>query len=185
MLSRSARQTRRDGRIPAVIYGGKQAPLTISLEKFEFTRVLHQPGFFTHLFEVTVDGAAHRVLPRDVQFHPVTDVPLHVDFLRVTPDSTITIDVPVQFINETQSPGVKRGGVVSIELHEVEVTCAPANIPAEIVIDLTGMEIGAAVHVSELKLPAGVTPYHMSAQGTVVAITAPTVAQAAEAESAE
>lgn len=102
----TARQTRRDGRIPAVIYGGKQAPIMISLEKFTFTRVLNQAGFFTHLFDVTVDGATHRVLPRDVQFHPVTDVPLHVDFLRVSAETRTTVQVPVEFVDQEDRKSV-------------------------------------------------------------------------------
>uniref|UniRef100_UPI003D747CD6 50S ribosomal protein L25/general stress protein Ctc n=1 Tax=Azospirillum sp. TaxID=34012 RepID=UPI003D747CD6 len=123
----TARQTRRDGRIPAVIYGNKQAPLTISLDLRGFTRILHQPGFFTHLFDVTVDGATHRVLPRDVQFHPVSDVPLHVDFLRVSGDTRITVMVPVEFANQDKSAGLKKGGVLNIVRHEIEVTAVADN----------------------------------------------------------
>ncbi len=181
----AARATRREGKVPGVIYGAKQAPVTIALDPRVVWAELNKSGFKTRLFDIDLgNGSKERCLARDIQFHPVTDQPQHIDFLRVSADAVVHVKVPVHVANADKAPGVKRGGVVSIELHEVEVTCAPDNIPAEIVVDLTGLEIGAAVHVSELKLPAGVTPYHMSAQGTVVSIGAPTVAQAAEAEQA-
>jgi large subunit ribosomal protein L25 len=125
----TARQTRRSGRIPAVIYGGKQTPVMISLETISFTRLLHQPGFFTHLFDVTVGDQSHRVLARDVQFNPVTDIPEHVDFLRVTSDTRITVMIPVEFVDQEKSAGIKRGGVLNIVAHEIEVECAADSIP--------------------------------------------------------
>ena len=182
----AARATRREGKVPGVIYGAKQAPVTIALDPRVIWAELNKPGFKTRLFDIDLGkGAKERCLARDIQFHPVTDQPQHIDFLRVAADAVVHVKVPVHVANADKAPGVKRGGVVSIELHEVEVTCAPDVIPAEIVIDLTGMDIGAAVHVSELKLPKGVTPYHMSAQGTVVSIAPPTVQRAEEAEGGE
>lgn len=169
----TARQTRRDGRVPAVIYGNKQAPLTISLNEREFVRVLHQPGFFTHLFDVTVDGATHRVLPRDVQFHPVTDLPLHVDFLRVSAETRITVNVPVEFVDQEKSPGLKRGGVLNIVRHDVEVTCGADDIPEHLTISCEGFEVGASIHISAVKLPAGVTPTITDRDFTIATIVAP------------
>lgn len=169
----TARQTRRDGRIPAVIYGGKQAPLTISLEKFEFTRVLHQPGFFTHLFDVTVDGTAHRVLPRDVQFHPVTDVPLHVDFLRVSADTRTNVQVPVEFVDQEKSAGLKRGGVLNIVRHELELSCPADSIPESIKISCEGFDVGDSIHISSVKLPEGVTSTITDRDFTIATIVAP------------
>lgn len=169
----TARQTRRDGRIPAVIYGGKQAPVTISLEKFEFTRVLHQPGFFTHLFDVTVDGAAHRVLPRDVQFHPVTDVPLHVDFLRVSSDTRIVVHVPVEFVSQELSPGLKRGAVLNIVRHELDLECPADSIPEHVTISCEGYDVGDSIHISAVTLPEGVTSAITDRDFTIATIIAP------------
>ena len=169
----TARQTRRDGRVPPVIYGNKQAPLTISLNEREFVRILHQPGFFTHLFDVTVDGATHRVLPRDVQFHPVTDLPLHVDFLRVSSETRITVNVPVEFVDQEKSPGLKRGGVLNIVRHDVEVTCGADDIPEHLTISCEGFEVGASIHISAVKLPAGVTPTITDRDFTIATLVAP------------
>ncbi|RJF82149.1 50S ribosomal protein L25/general stress protein Ctc [Azospirillum cavernae] len=169
----TARQTRRDGRIPAVIYGGKQAPVTISLEKFEFTRVLHQPGFFTHLFDVTVDGVAHRVLPRDVQFHPVTDFPLHVDFLRVTSDTRIVVHVPVEFVNQDKSPGLKRGAVLNVVHHSLDLECPADNIPEHITVSCEGFDVGASIHISSITLPEGIVSVSHEQDLTIATIIAP------------
>lgn len=177
----TARQTRRDGRVPAVIYGGKQAPLTISLNERSFVRILHQPGFFTHLFDVTVDGVTHRVLPRDVQFHPVSDAPLHVDFLRVSSETRITVNVPVEFTNQDKSPGLKRGGVLNIVRHEVEVTCSADDIPEHLTISCEGFDVGASIHISAVAMPAGVQPTISDRDFTVATIVAPSGLKSEEA----
>lgn len=178
----AARATRREGKVPGVIYGAKQAPVCIAIDPRVIWAELKKPGFKTRLFDIELgNGAKERCLARDVQFHPVTDQPLHIDFMRVAADAVVHVKVPVHTANADKAPGIKRGGVVTVELHEIEVSCSPDNIPAEIVVDLTGMDIGDAVHVFDLKLPAGVTPYHMAAQGTVVTIAPPTV-QRVEAE---
>lgn len=169
----TARQTRLKGRIPAVIYGNKEKPVMISLEKFEFGRVLHRPGFFTHLFDVTVDGKTERVLPRDVQFHPVTDVPVHVDFLRVGADTRITLDVPCEFINHDKCPGLKRGGALNVVRHTIEVVCSAGNIPEHITVNLEGFDIGDSVHISKVTLPEGVVPTITDRDFTVATVAAP------------
>ncbi len=169
----TARQTRRDGRIPAVIYGNKQTPLMISLELNEFSKILKKPGFFTHLFDVTVEGTTHRVLPRDLQLHPVTDVPEHVDFLRVSAETKITVHVPVRFIGQDKSPGLKRGGTLNVVVHEIELNCDAANIPAHLDIDLEGLDLGATVHLNTITLPAGTTLAHGAHDMTVVTIATP------------
>ena len=151
----TARQTRRSGRVPAVIYGAKLPPVMISLEYFAFTRILHKPGFFTHLFDITVDGAVHRVLPRDLQLDPVSDRPLHVDFLRVTDETRITVEVPVEFVGQEKSQGLKRGGMLNIVRHEVELECSAANIPEHITIDVSSYDVGDSIHISAVKLPEG------------------------------
>lgn len=180
----AARSTRREGKVPGVIYGGKQDPICIAIDPRVIWAELHKPGFKTRLFDVDLgNGGKHRCLARDVQFHPVTDQPLHIDLMRVSADAVVHVKVPVHVANADKAPGVKAGGVVSLEMHEVEVTCAPDLIPAEIVIDLTGKDVGFSVHVDELGLPAGVTPYHVGAKAAVLTIVPPTV-KGGEAEAA-
>ena len=183
----TARQTRRAGRIPAVIYGNKQPPVTISLDANEFGKVLKKPGFFTHLFDVTVAGTTHRVLPRDVQFHPVTDLPEHVDFLRVGAETRITVHVPVRFVDQDKSPGLKRGGTLNVVIHEITLACDAAHIPEHVDISLEGLDLGASVHLSAIKLPAGTIAVDAGRDLTVVTIATPSglKAEAEEAAAAD
>lgn len=181
----AARQTRRDGRVPGVIYGNKQDPLMISLEPKNLVRLLHKSGFYATLFDVQLDGAKHRVLARDVQFDPVTDKPLHVDFLRVASDTKVHVEVPVVFRNELASPGLKRGGVLNIVRHEIELICAADSIPHELVFDLTGLDIGDSIHISAIKLPSGVAPAISDRDFTVATLVAPSAQKAEAAETAE
>ena len=145
-----ARSSRREGLIPAVIYGDKQAPMMIAVEPKSVEREMHKEGFFNHTLKVDVEGMSIDVLPRDVQVDPVTDKPLHLDFLRVGPESIISVQVPVHFKNEGASPGIKRGGVLNIVMHEITVRTKPATIPEYFEIDLTGLEIGHSVHLDAL-----------------------------------
>jgi large subunit ribosomal protein L25 len=183
-----ARAARRDGMVPAVIYGDKLEPVSVNVERKELERQIHVPGFFIRLIDVNFDGGSHRVLPREVQFHPVSDVPMHVDFLRFSADHKITVEVPVQFQNEEESPGLKRGGVLNIVRHDVEVLCTADNIPQIFEIDLTGFDIGDAVHASMVPLPEGVTFTITDRDFTIATIAAPTVVSdeaAAEGEEGE
>ncbi|WP_119459174.1 50S ribosomal protein L25/general stress protein Ctc [Rhodospirillaceae bacterium SYSU D60014] len=180
----AARSTRRAGRTPAVIYGNKQEPVLISVEPRVLEREIHRSGFFTTLFDVQLDGQRHRVLPRDVQFDPVTDIPIHVDFLRVSADTQVHVEVPVLFTNEELSPGLKRGGVLNVVRHEIEMICAADSIPGSVTIDLAGLDIGDSVHISSITLPAGVAPAITDRDFTIVTIAPPNVA-VAEAEPAE
>ena len=188
----AARALRRKGYIPAVIYGKRQEPLAIAVEPKILTEELGKTGFFSKMVDITMNGKTHRVLPRDVQFHPVTDQPIHVDFLRVTGDTTITVAVPVTFVNEDLSPGIKRGGVLNTVRHEVELTSSAERIPHALTIDLTGLEIGDSVHISQVALPEGVSPAIADRDFTIATVAAPTVraeeeaaAQAALAEEVE
>jgi large subunit ribosomal protein L25 len=168
-----ARQTRRAGRIPAVIYGNKEKPVTISLDRLKFERVLRTPGFFTHLFDVKVGESSYHVLPRDVQFDPVTDIPIHVDFLRVGKEARVTVAIPVEFVNAEKSPGLKRGGMLNIVRHEIEVECGAEEIPEHITVDLSGYDLGDSIHISSVKLPAGVAPTITDRDFTVATIASP------------
>ena len=165
-----ARASRREGLIPAVIYGDKQPPLPISVEPKQLERVMHGEGFFNHRILVEVEGTKYDVLPRDVQLDPVTDRPIHFDFLRVGANSVITVQVPVHFKNEGASPGIKRGGVLNIILHEIAVRTRADQIPQFFEVDLTGLEIGSTVHLSVLKLPDGVRVLSREKDATIASI---------------
>lgn len=180
----AARATRRAGRVPAVIYGDKKEPTLITLDPKEIDRHIHKKGFFATLLDVEVGGTKHRVLPRDVQFDVVTDRTLHVDFQRVSKDTKIHVNVPVVVRNEAAAPGLKRGGVLNIVRHEIEFICAPDSIPQMIEVDLTGLEVGASVHISAVKLPAGATPAIRDRDFTVITIAAPSALKS-EAEEAQ
>jgi large subunit ribosomal protein L25 len=171
-----ARALRRQGRVPAVIYGERQDQEMVSLEARALRRQLGNPRFFSTLCVLEVDGATVRVLPRDVQLHPVTDDPLHADFVRVSAGTTVEVEVRVVFVNEDLSPGLKRGGVLNIVRREVELVCPADAIPAEITIDLKAFDIGDSVHISHIALPEGVRPTITDRDFTVATISAPTVA---------
>lgn len=169
----AARATRRAGDVPCVIYGNNKAPVSISLNGLELNRELKNPAFFTTLYNVELDGKKNQVLVRDVQFHPVSDDPLHVDFLRVSATSTVTVMLPVHFINQEESKGLKRGGVLNIVRHEVEVTCPANAIPEYLEADVAGFDIGESVHISNANLPKGVTPTITDRDFTLATLTAP------------
>jgi|TARA_X000000950_G_C13913776_1_gene659998 large subunit ribosomal protein L25 len=169
----SARAARRDGLIPAVIYGDRKEPLSITLDANTFRKLVNQPGIFRQILSIEVEGSSTDVLPRDIQFHPVTDIPLHVDFLRVAKDAKVTVMVAVEYINDDKSPGLKTGGVLNVVRYEVEVN-SPANaIPEKFVIDLEGTQVGDSIHISAVTMPEGVTPTITDRDFTVATIAAP------------
>jgi large subunit ribosomal protein L25 len=170
----AARAERRAGRIPAVIYGGKADPVLISVEPKSLLREMNSGQLFSTVYTLDI-GKGERVLPRDVQYHPVTDRALHVDFLRVTAATKLAVEVAVVFINEEECPGLKRGGVLNIVRRAIEFYCRVDAIPNEIEIDLTGLEIGDGVHISMVKLPDGVEPTITDRDFTIATIAAPTV----------
>jgi large subunit ribosomal protein L25 len=151
----AARATRRMGRVPGIIYGGDRGPMLISLEPRELSRALAKRGFLATVAEVRMDDAVHRTLPRDVQYHPATDEPLHVDFMRIGADTRVTVTVPVAFINHEMSIGLRRGGILNIVRHGIALICQVDNIPEQLVVDLDGLDIGDSVHISAVTLPPG------------------------------
>ncbi|MCH7555600.1 MAG: 50S ribosomal protein L25/general stress protein Ctc [Proteobacteria bacterium] len=171
----AARALRRSGRVPAVIYGDKKDPPPISIDGHSLQIELSQAGFYLRLYDIKVNGKNERVLPRDVQRHPVTSVPLHVDFLRISAGATIAVNVGVVFENEELSPGLKRGGVLNVVRYEIELVCPAAAIPEQIVIDLTGLDIGDGIHISNVKLPPDVEPVIADRDFTIATIASPTV----------
>jgi large subunit ribosomal protein L25 len=181
----AARESRRNGRVPAVIYGDKKEPTLISLDPKEIDRHIHKKTFYATLLDVDLKGTKHRVLPRDVQFDPVTDRTLHVDFQRIGKDTKVHVNVPVVVRNEAASPGIKRGGVLNIVRHEIEFICSPDAIPQQIEVDLTGLEIGGSIHISSVSLPENAQLAVRERDFTVVSIGAPTGLKAEQQEAAE
>ena len=179
----AARATRRAGRVPAVIYGDKKDPVIVSLEPRELRKQLNTGNFFATVYSVEVaDGDNERVLPRDVQFHPVKDAALHVDFLRVSKLTRTNVMVQCNFINEEDSPGLTRGGMLNVVRHEVEVVCGVDDIPTEFELDLSGLDIGDSIHADVLKLPEGVELVISDRDFTIATIAAPVLKTEEEEE---
>ncbi len=173
----AARATRRAGRVPSVIYGAKKDPKVISIDPLVLRKHLEAGTFFSTVFEVKINDDVERVLPRDVQLHPVTDIPQHVDLLRVTAATKVTVEVPCRFLNEDESEGLRRGGVLNVVRYAIEVLCAVDNIPQEVDVDLAGLDIGDSVHFSHVSLPDGVEPTISDRDFTIATIAAPTIVE--------
>ena len=169
----ASRELRREGRVPAVVYGGKEEPTTIHVEEKALVKALGTGHFMNSIVMVEIGGKAVRTLPKDVAFHPVTDRPLHVDFFRLSKDAKVDVAVPVTFINEDLAPGLKKGGVLNVVRHELELVCDADKIPDEIVIDVTGREVGDSIHISHVTLPAGSTSAITDRDFTIATIVAP------------
>ncbi len=168
----AARADRRQGRVPGVIYGGNEPPLPITLDYTDVEKTIFAGHFLSTVFNIDVDGKSVRVIPRDYQLDKVRDFPVHVDFLRIVAGSKIRVGVPVHFKNNLESPGLKAGGVLNIVAHTIELLCPPDDIPQEVMVDLTGLEIGDSVHIKDIKLPESVTLRDRS-NFTVATIAAP------------
>jgi large subunit ribosomal protein L25 len=167
-----ARATRRAGRIPGIVYGGGREPMPISLEPRELSRALARRGFFATLIDLQVNGSVERALPREVQYHPVTDKPLHVDFMRVAATSRVTVTVPAVFTNHEQSIGLRRGGILNIVRHGIELNCPVDGIPDHIIVSLEGLDIGDSVHISAVAIPEGCRPTITGRDFTIASIAA-------------
>ena len=151
----ASRAVRREGRVPAVIYGAKQEPISIHVEEKALVKILGTGHFMNSVIMIDVGGTTTRTLPKDVQFNPVSDRPMHVDFLRISEHSKVTVAVPIRFVNEDQCRGLKRGGVLNTVRHELELTCDASEMADEVVIDLAGLDIGDSIHISAVTLPKG------------------------------
>jgi len=181
----TSRALRREGRTPAVIYGDKKDPVSISLETKEIMKAIMRDAFLSTVYTVEVGSTKHNVLPRDLQLDPVKDTPIHIDFLRVSAKSQIAVMVVVVFLNEEECVGLKRGGVLNVVRHEIEMMVPAGNIPESIEIDLLEYDIGDSVHISEVKLPDGCEPTISDRDFTIVTIASPTVEAEPEEEEAE
>src|SRR5690242_8917218 len=180
----ASRALRRDGRVPAVIYGEKKEALSIHVEEKLLSKMLSTGHFMNSVVMIDFKGKPQRTLPKAVDFHPVSSRPIHVDFLRIGEHTKVHVAIPMRFDDEEESPGLKRGGVLNVVVHELEIVCDAAHIPAEIHVSLEGLEIGDSVHISQVKLPDGVTPWNDEEDFTVATIVAPSAMKAEEEEAA-
>ena len=180
----ASRALRRDGRVPAVVYGQNKDAFSIHVEEKLLTKMLHTGHFMNSVVMIDVGGKPTRTLPKAVDFHPVTSRPIHVDFLRISEHTKVNVAVPMRFDNDEASPGLKRGGVLNVVVHELEIVCDAASIPGEIHIALDGLEIGDSIHISDVKLPNGVQPSNQDEDFTVATIVAPSAMNSEEEEAA-
>ncbi len=181
----ASRALRREGRVPAVIYGGKEEPTTIHIEEKELVRQLMTGHFMNSIVQVEIDGKSVRTLPKDVALHPVSDRPTHVDFLRLSKDAKIEVQIPVVFANEEESPGLKKGGVLNVVRHELDLICEADKIPSQIEIDVTGKDVGESIHISEINLPEGSTSAITDRDFTIATLVAPSALKRSESEDEE
>jgi large subunit ribosomal protein L25 len=178
----ASRELRRNGRVPAVVYGGKEEPLMIHVEEKLLMKQLMSGHFMNSIVMVEVDGKQVRTLPKDVAFHPVKDRPIHADFLRISKDAKVQVAVPVVFINEEASPGLKRGGVLNIVRHELELICDSDKMPDDIQIDVTGYDVGDSIHISNVTLPKGSESAITDRDFTIATIVAPSAMKSSEGD---
>lgn len=172
----AARRVRREGRIPGVIYGGGDPPEPVALDYRELNKLIYAGHFLTTIFEIDLDGAKQRVIPRDYQLDPVRDRPLHVDFLRLKPGTSLRVEVPVHFVNQDICPGLKRGGSLNVVRHAIEMRVPADAIPEAVTVDLASLQINDSVHITEISLPEGCKPTQRERDFTIVTIVPPLVA---------
>lgn len=178
----ASRALRREGRVPAVIYGNKEEPVSIHIEEKFLNKQLSTGHFMNTVVMLDIGGKTVRTLPKDVAFHPVTDRPLHVDFLRISEHAKVHVEVPVHFTDEETSPGIKRGGVLNIVRHELELVCDAAEIPDQVDISLAGFDVGDSIHISAVKLPKGVESAITDRDFTIATIVAPSALKSSEGD---
>ncbi|TNE67727.1 MAG: 50S ribosomal protein L25/general stress protein Ctc [Alphaproteobacteria bacterium] len=178
----ASRAVRRAGKVPAVIYGDNKEPESIQIPQNEIIRLLNRGGFMSHTFEVQVGKTKTKVLPRDLQLHPVSDMPIHIDFLRLGKDMDLVMEVPVHIVGEEKSPGIKRGGVINHTRHAIELHVPADNIPEFIEVSVAGLDVNEAVKIHSVTLPAGCRPT-TDRDFTICAIVAPSGLKSAEAAS--
>ena len=178
----ASRSLRRDGRVPAVIYGNKEEPTPIHVPEKELTKLLMTGHFMNSVIMVDVGGKPARTLPKDVTFDVVSDRPVHVDFLRISEHAKVHVNVPVHFADEEKAPGIKRGGVLNVVRHELELVCDAASIPDQIHISLAGLEVGDSIHISSVKLPEGAAPAIEDRDFTIATVVAPSALKSTEGD---
>ena len=175
LTSGSNNKLRADGFIPAILYGGKDPNQNISVSKKDLSNIINSDTFLSKVLEIEIDGKKEKVIPRDVSYNVISEEPIHIDFMRILSGKKIVLEIPVKFINHPESPGLKRGGVLNIVRRKVELRCPAENIPDEIVVDLTGTDIGTSIKISSVKLPESVMPTITDRDFVVATVAAPTV----------
>jgi large subunit ribosomal protein L25 len=178
----ASRELRNSGRVPAVVYGANQEPLSIHVEEKLLAKMLSTGHFMNSVVMIDAGGKTTRTLPKDVQFHPVTSRPVHVDFLRIGEHSKVTVSVPVRFTDEEESPGIKRGAVLNIVKHEIELVCDASEIADDIEVSLKGLDVGDSIHISNVTLPKGATPTITDRDFTIATIVAPSALKSDEGD---
>jgi large subunit ribosomal protein L25 len=178
----ASRELRRSGRVPAVIYGDKKEPLAVHIEEKLLAKLLSTGHFMNTVVMIDAGGNAHRTLPKDVQFHPVSSRPIHVDFLRIGEHSQVNVNVPVNFTDEEESPGIKRGGVLNVVRHDLELICDASEIPEQINISLKGLDIGDSIHISAIDLPKGSKSAIDDRDFTIATVVAPSAMKSEEGD---
>jgi large subunit ribosomal protein L25 len=178
----ASRALRREGRVPAVIYGDKKEPISVHVEEKLLTKLLSSGHFMNTVVMIDSGGTPHRTLPKDVQFHPVSSRPIHVDFLRIGEHSKVHVNVPVRFDDEEESPGISRGGVLNVVRHELELICDAAQIPDEIHFSLAGLDIGDSIHISAITLPSGSESAITDRDFTIATVVAPSAMKSEEGD---
>ena len=166
---------RADGFVPAVLYGGKKNNLNISLEKLHIEKILKSEAFMSKVFDLNIDGSSEKALPRDIAYDPISDEPIHIDFIRIEKGSKLILEIPVKFINSDKSPGLKKGGVLNIVRRKIELKCPAENIPNEIIVDLDNTEINTSLKISSVKLPENVVPTITDRDFVIATVVAPTI----------
>ena len=180
-----SRALRREGKTPAIIYGDAKNPIAIAIDTRSINAELRKPGFRTRLYDLQLEEETVKVLPQDVALHPVNDNAEHIDFLRVNKNTKVTIEIPVSFINEENSPGIKRGGILNVTRYSIEVICPVANIPEKFDFDLTNLEIGDSIHFSNTQIDENITPTITDRDFTIASIVAPSILTVDESETEE
>jgi large subunit ribosomal protein L25 len=180
----ASRELRNQGRVPAVVYGANQEPLSIHVEEKLLAKMLSSGHFMNSVVMIDAGGQTTRTLPKDVQFHPVTSRPVHVDFFRISEHSKVTVNVPVRFTDEEESPGIKRGAVLNIVRHDLELSCDAAEIPDDVVVSLKGLDVGDSIHISSVELPQGAVSTITDRDFTIATIVAPSALKSDEGDTA-
>jgi large subunit ribosomal protein L25 len=181
----NAREARRNGMVPGVIYGGDKAPVSVGMKANDVLKAINSGQFLSNMIELSHDGKPQKVLTKDVQFHPVTDRPLHVDFYRVTEKTIIDVNVSAVFVGEDVSPGMKAGGALNVVRYSIEIKCPAGSIPDSLEVDISGMDIGDSIHLSEVTLPKGVKPGIAGRDVTIATIVASRTSKTTDEEEAE
>ncbi len=181
----NAREARRQGMVPGVLYGGDEGSVSVAMKYNEVLKAINSGQFLSNMIELSHEGKKQKVITKDVQFHPVTDQPMHVDFYRVTAKSIIEVEVSVNFVGDDVAPGLKEGGVLNVVRHAIEVKCPAGSIPDQIDVDISAMQIGDSIHISEVTLPANVKPSIADRDFTIATVLASRTSKLAEGEGEE